>query len=342
MNHKEIAKQIVKHFEDHGLEITPNKVNVGPIVTSYFFEVKDYVHMHLVEIAGKTLRMVLKCPNLCVELAYTEGFISVEMPNKERDIVNFEDYQERFTGLSKLEVFFGLNKKGEAVFADLAGFPHLLIAGQTGSGKSVALHAIVASLTAPMASFNTRYYFIDPKRVEFARYKDEDFICNSIDGGKEIIFSSVEARDALKLLCSYLDQRLENFAKAKAKDFDEYCSMKNIDLQRIVVMIDEFADLMHSEYAKEIEESVCRLAALGRAAGIHLVIATQRPSVDVLTGRIKANIPARLSFALPSSVDSRTILGVSGAENLLGNGDCLFLDPISKEPIRLQAPFIKL
>jgi len=237
-------------------------------------------------------------------------------------------------GDNKLSIGFGKDITGRPIVADLGRMPHLLVAGATGAGKSVCLNVIIASLVATCTPDALQLLLIDPKRVELIEYNGIPHLI------RDCIVDPKLAGGALYELTKEMDTRYERFARAGVRKIEEY-NLENPDdrMPYIVVVIDELADLMLVAPTR-VETSICRIAQLARATGIHLVVATQRPSVDVITGLIKANIPSRIAFAVSSQVDSRTILDMAGAERLLGRGDMLFLPMDAPKPIRVQGALV--
>ncbi|MEN3045615.1 MAG: FtsK/SpoIIIE domain-containing protein, partial [Candidatus Hydrothermales bacterium] len=222
---------------------------------------------------------------------------------------------------------------GAPYFTDLTKMPHLLVAGATGSGKSVFITSIIVSIILKSEPDEVKLILLDPKRVELSRFEGIPYLLTNV------INESKKATQVLKLATNWMEERYKIFAREGVRDIESYNKKVNKKMPFIIIIVDEFADLMLQEKSK-IEYYITRLAQMARAVGIHLIIATQRPSVDVITGTIKANFPVRVSFRLPTVVDSRTILDVAGAEKLLGSGDMLFIPPGKSEPIRLHGAFV--
>ncbi|MCL2487612.1 MAG: DNA translocase FtsK, partial [Oscillospiraceae bacterium] len=266
--------------------------------------------------------------------------VGIEVPNKVRSIVSLRemiDSAEFSMARSKLTVAIGRDIAGKIILTDLADMPHLLIAGTTNSGKSVCTNSMIQSILYKSSPEDVRLLLVDPKQVEFNVYNGIPHLL------VPVVTDARKAAGALGWAVNEMEERYTLFKENHAKDFDSYNqkAVKNYDLAsmpKIVIVIDEFADLMMTA-ASEVEDSVCRLAQKGRAAGIHLVIATQRPSVDVITGVIKANFPSRLALTVASQVDSRTILDSGGADKLLAKGDMLFA-PMGHKPTRIQGCFV--
>jgi S-DNA-T family DNA segregation ATPase FtsK/SpoIIIE len=267
-----------------------------------------------------------------------KSLVGIEIPNATklivglRDLVSNDVFQE-----SQRALFLALGKDvaGKPIYSDLTKMPHLLIAGATGAGKSIAIHSIITSLLYRNSPESLRFIMVDPKRVELTVYnKIPHILAPVITDAKKAILT-------LKWACKEMERRYEVLLKEGTRDIDSYhkkCGGYN-SMPYLVIVIDELADLM-STYPREMESSVVRLAQMSRAVGIHLIISTQRPSVEVITGLIKANVPARIALQVSSQIDSRTILDSSGAEKLLGKGDMLFLTGDIAKPRRIQGPFI--
>jgi len=285
-----------------------------------------------------------------------KGTVGIEIPNQNPVMVRFSQIvkSSKFhSNKFRLPIALGKTISGEVYCADLSRMPHMLIAGATGAGKSVGINTIIASLLFKMHPKNLKFVIIDPKKVELRQYNvlKKHFLAVSPDIKDSIITDPQDAVVALKAVCEEMDRRYDVLAEVGQRNILDYNwkvregkikdneNMVFKTMPYIVVVIDELADLMLTA-SKEVEQPIIRIAQLARAVGIHLVIATQRPSVDVITGIIKANIPARAAYLVASKVDSRTILDVMGADQLLGNGDMLFLPSGSPKPIRLQNSFI--
>ncbi len=313
----------------------------GPVVTRYEYEPAPGIRLSKIsslsdDIALKMrsnyIRIVAPLPN--------KGLVGFEIPNKNRKTVYLRSLVERdeFLNLeSPLAFALGVDTAGNPVYADLAQMPHLLIAGSTGSGKSVCINTIITSIIFRNTPQKVRFILIDPKRIELSLY----------EGIPHLLLPVVKERklavEVLKKAVKWMEYRYTLLAKEATRDIESYNKkMKSEGLEtmpHIVIIIDEFADLILTT-GREVEEPIARLAQMARAVGIHLVVATQRPSVDVITGTIKANFPVRIAFKVPSRVDSKTILDEIGAEKLLGKGDMLFIPPGSSEKVRLHGPLI--
>ena len=287
------------------------------------------------------LALALASPSIRIEAPIPgKAMVGIEVPNatfssvKLRSIIESAAFQ-KMRAKSKLTIALGTGAGGETIVADLARMPHLLVAGATGSGKSVFLNSSICSLIMNNTPDDLQIIMIDPKRVELVTYGGLPHLI------APVVVDVEKAVSALKWLAMEMDERYRKFAKAGARNLEAYNKDRHPgdSLPYIVLFVDELADLMMTAF-DEVEHTLCRIAQLSRATGIHLVVATQRPSVDVVTGLIKANFPTRISFALTSQVDSRTILDSAGAEKLLGQGDMLYLPTDAAKPRRLQGSFL--
>ena len=313
----------------------------GPVVTRYEFEPAPGIKLSRIVALSDDLALRMKVEKIRIVAPLPgKGLIGIEVPNKKRRTVYLSELvsTDEFKKLkSKLAFALGVDTAGYAFYADLAKMPHLLIAGATGSGKSVSINTIITSILFRASPDEVRFLMIDPKRIELSFY----------DGIPHLLLPVVKDRkvagEVLKRAVDWMDYRYRHFARDGVKDIESHNKKARAKgeptLPYIVIIIDEFADLMLT-LGKQIEEPLARLAQMARAVGIHLVVATQRPSVDVITGTIKANFPVRIAFKVASRIDSRTILDEIGAEKLLGKGDMLFIPPGSSEPVRLHGPFI--
>ncbi len=330
------------------------EINVGPVVTQFGVE-PGYIEApgtngHLRPRKVRVSKIYSLANDLALALAAApirieapvpgKSLVGIEVPNADVSLVSLRSVLESDAfrkSKGRLKIALGHNVSGKPVFADLAEMPHLLIAGATGSGKSVCINAIVSSLIFNNGPDAVRLVMIDPKMVELTRYNGLPHLI------APVVVELESAVAALRWVTFQMDERYRKFAAEKARHLEDYnrkmTAQGQDPLPRIVVVIDELADLMMMS-PEEVERSICRIAQMARATGIHLVVATQRPSVDVVTGLIKANFPARISFAVTSQVDSRVILDTAGAEKLLGRGDMLFMAPDSSHLQRLQGCFV--
>jgi S-DNA-T family DNA segregation ATPase FtsK/SpoIIIE len=332
---------IEEKLREYGIEGKVINYFPGPVVTRYEYEPAPGVKLSRIStladdialrMRSNAIRIVAPLPN--------KGLVGFEIPNKHRKTVYLRALIERdeFWGLeSPLGFALGVDTAGNPVYADLSSMPHLLIAGSTGSGKSVCINTIITSIIFRNPPKQVRFIFIDPKRIELSLYEGIPHLLLPVVKDRKL------AVEVLKKAVKWMDYRYKLFAREGTREIQSYNSKVTKNggepIPYIVIVIDEFADLIIST-GREIEEPLARLAQMARAVGIHLVVATQRPSVDVITGTIKANFPVRIAFKVPSKVDSKTIIDEKGAEKLLGRGDMLFIPPGSSEPIRLHGPFI--
>lgn len=313
----------------------------GPVITRYEVEPESGVKIHRITSLGDNIALAMKAQSIRIVAPIPgKGTIGFEVPNSTSAIVYFReiaDSKEYKEFRSRLKMALGKDIAGVPVIADLAGMPHLLIAGATGSGKTVCVNTIIMSLLYSFTPDEVKFIMIDPKRVELAVFNElPHLLCPVVTDAKKV---SV----ALDWVVSEMDSRYELFAKTGVRNIDLYndkaVKESASKLPYIIVIIDELADLMMVAQ-QDIESAITRLAQLSRAVGIHIILATQRPSVDVITGVIKANFPARISFKVASKVDSRTVLDMNGADKLLGRGDMLFMEPGASRPVRAQASLI--
>src|ERR1039458_9494748 len=333
-------------FEVHG-QIT--QINPGPVVTTFEFKPDAGIKYSRITNLTDDLCLALKAESILIERMAGKSTVGIQVPNREREIIwlreNIES-QEFMGSKSKLTLAMGKDINGRIVTADLNGMPHLLIAGSTGSGKSVAINAFIMSILYKATPDQVRLILVDPKRLELGNYEGVPHLYTPI------ITEPKLAANALRNALREMERRLKVLAEKGVRNIDQYNrlfdnSTPNLfedgsearPLPYIVIIIDELADLMMLD-GQNVEASITRLAQMARAVGIHLVLATQRPSVDVITGLIKANFPARMSFRVATKIDSRTILDANGAEALLGRGDMLYLPNGSARVHRLHAPLV--
>ncbi len=341
------ARIIEDTLRDLGAPVRVQETNPGPVVTQFAIEPlvtvsngkEIKVKVSRIRGLADDLALALEARTLRVEAPIPgKGLIGIEVPNPQVSLVALRDVieSEAFAALdSPLRLGLGQDVSGHPAVADLTAMPHLLIAGTTGSGKSVCINSIIAALLLQNTPADLEFLMIDPKRVELTGYNGIPHLHRA-----KVVVEMERVTGVLRWVLEEMDRRYRGFSKAGATNIRDYNervapSLGDKRLPYIVVIIDELADLMMMA-PQETERSVCRIAQMARATGIHLVIATQRPSVDVVTGLIKANFPARIAFNVASSVDSRVILDMPGAEQLLGRGDMLFLPPDAATPLRLQ------
>ncbi len=337
---KENAAIIEKTLESFGITARVVEVNLGPAVTQYALEVALGTKLSKITGLERDLALALAAPTGAIRIEAPipgRSLVGIELPNRSAEFVPLKKMMESETmqtAKSRLAVSLGLDVSGKPVVADIARMPHVLIAGQTGSGKSVCINAFLASILFRSAPTEVKLIMVDPKRVELTGYNGIPHLLAPVIVDPEKVIS------ALRWIMSEMDRRYKLFAEAGARNIDSYNEMSGFQaLPYIVLFIDELADIMLFSPV-EVEDAITRIAQMSRATGIHMVLATQRPSVDVITGLIKANIPSRIAFAVASQVDSRVILDTQGAEKLLGKGDMLYLPPEQAKPIRIQGAFV--
>jgi S-DNA-T family DNA segregation ATPase FtsK/SpoIIIE len=336
---KKNAEKIRKKLDQFGIEVTMHEVNVGPTVIQYTLKPHEGVKLSKITSLKSDIALALAAHAIRIEAPIPgKSLVGIEVPNQHRAIVHLREILEcpEFEkGDSLLKLPFGRDVSGKPIIADLRDMPHMLIAGATGAGKSVAMNSFLISLLYQNSPEDLKMILIDPKRVELREYNGIPHLLTPV------ITDPEKAAIALRWCVSEMNRRYQTCAEKGKRNITDYNSDPAIEdkMSTIVVVIDELADLMMAA-GKEVEASICRIAQMARAVGMHLVIATQRPSVDVITGLIKANIPARVAFAVSSSVDSRTILDSTGAEDLLGKGDMLYLPSGMSKLTRIQGIFI--
>jgi S-DNA-T family DNA segregation ATPase FtsK/SpoIIIE len=347
---------IRRTLENFGIEVEMAEVNVGPTVTQYTLRPAQGIKLSKITALQNDLALALAAHPLRIEAPIPgRSLVGIEIPNRSIVLVRLRSLLERPTfqeSSSRLAFALGRDVAGNPMFADLAQMPHLLVAGATGTGKTIALNNLIVSLLYRNYPEDLKLILIDPKRVELSAY---DSICHLI---APIIVQPEKAIGALRWAVSEMERRfgvLQEFGKRDIDSYNAFCQTRREKRQKsqngsngenlgksmpyIVIIIDELADLMAS-HGREVEGTIVRLAQMARAVGIHLVVSTQRPSVEVITGLIKANITSRMAFQMASQVDSRTVLDMAGAEKLLGNGDMLFLAGNSAKPRRIQGAYV--
>ncbi|HEU3326968.1 TPA: DNA translocase FtsK [Streptococcus pneumoniae] len=347
---KKIVRENIKileaTFASFGIKVTVERAEIGPSVTKY--EVKPDVGVRVNRISNLSddLALALAAKDVRIEAPIPgKSLIGIEVPNSDITTVSFRELWEQSQTKAEnfLEIPLGKAVNGTARAFDLSKMPHLLVAGSTGSGKSVAVNGIIASILMKARPDQVKFMMVDPKMVELSVYNDIPHLLIPV------VTNPRKASKALQKVVDEMESRYELFAKvgvrniagfnAKVEEFNSQSEYKQIPLPLIVVIVDELADLMMVA-SKEVEDAIIRLGQKARAAGIHMILATQRPSVDVISGLIKANVPSRVAFAVSSGTDSRTILDENGAEKLLGRGDMLFKPIDENHPVRLQGSFI--
>ena len=337
MEIEENARTLAKTLED--FHVKANIINAchGPAVTRYELEPAPGVKVSKITNLADDLALSLAAFSVRIEPIPGKSAIGIEVPNKELEGVQLREVLENeafSSAKSKLTVGLGMDIGGQAIFADLAKMPHLLVAGATGSGKSVCVNTLITSILFKAKPDEVKFILIDPKMVELSNYNGIPHLM------VPVVTDAKKAASVLNWAVQEMEKRYAKFAENTVRNMETYNSKFPEDkMFSIVIIIDELADLMMVA-PHDVEDAICRLAQKARAAGIHLVLATQRPSVDVITGIIKANIPSRISFAVSSQIDSRTILDSSGAEKLLGKGDMLFYPVGASKPRRVQGAFV--
>ena len=341
----EKATQLQRTLHSFGVSAKVENISVGPAITRYELKPAEGVRVSKIANLSDDIALNLAAESIRIEAPIPgKQAVGIEIPNKEkesvplRDVIESDEFEDN---KSKLTVALGKDVAGNIVLADIAKMPHVLIAGSTGSGKSVCINTIITSIIFNAKPSEVKMVMVDPKVVELSVYNGIPHLLIPV------VTDPRKAAGALAWAVQEMDHRYNLFAEKGVRDLKGYnatmekCSEEGTigKLPQIVIIIDELADLMMVA-AKEVEDSICRLAQKARAAGMHLVIATQRPSVDVITGLIKANVPSRIAFAVSSQIDSRTILDQVGAEKLLGKGDMLYYPASASKPIRVQGAFV--
>jgi len=345
---REEARVLVEKSAEFGVDGQVTQINPGPVVTTFEFKPEAGVKVARITGLADDLCLAMAAESILIERMPGKSTVGIQVPNHERetiwlrDVVECESFAQ---SKSRLAIALGKDINGRIVTADLASMPHVLIAGSTGSGKSVAINAMIMSVLFKSTPEQVRMILVDPKRVELGMYEGIPHLFTPI------ITEAKLAANALRNAVREMERRLKLLAANHVRNIDQFNKLfehgseylfedvNQEPLPYIIIIIDELADLMMLDRAN-VEESITRLAQMARAVGIHLVLATQRPSVDVITGLIKANVPTRMSFRLATKVDSRTIIDSNGAESLLGRGDMLYLPPGTSRVQRVHAPFV--
>ena len=337
---EEKARLLIKTMQDYGVSARIVGISVGPVITRFEIQPAVGVRINKVTTLTDEIAYALAAKSVRIEAPIPgKSAIGIEIPNDStaqvflRDIIDTQDFRN---AKSPLTFALGKDIAGKVVLGDLAKMPHMLIAGQTGAGKSVCLNCIILSFVYKSAPKDLQMILIDPKQVELSSFDNLPHLF------RPVVKDPKKAAGALRWACTEMDKRYSLMATLHAREIDRYNALQTDEadrLPRLVIIIDELADLMIVA-SKDVEESICRIAQLGRACGIHIIVATQRPSVDVITGLIKANIPSRIAFAVSNGTDSRVILDSTGAERLLGRGDMLFHPNGASKHIRAQGAFV--
>ncbi|HEY4607104.1 MAG TPA: DNA translocase FtsK, partial [Acidimicrobiia bacterium] len=344
---EDTARQLEETLIQHGVDATLTKIVPGPTVTRYEIELAPGVKVNRVSSLSHDIAYALATPDVRILVPIPgKSAIGVEVPNNKRRLVSLGDIlssAEAAVETHPLSVGLGMDISGQSKLLNLAELPHVLIAGATGAGKSSCINSIVTSLLMRTHPEDVRLIMVDPKRVELGQYNGVPHLLT------RVITNPKKANDALKWAVAEMDRRYDLLADAKVRDIEGYrekWDAAGLDPEGfdrfpyVVILIDELNDLMMVA-GREVEESIVRIAQMARAVGIHLVIATQRPSVDVITGVIKANVPSRLAFSVASQTDSRVILDGSGAEKLIGMGDMLVVTAKEPRPQRIQGAWVR-
>jgi len=334
-----LGEKIIRALEQFNIEAKLAEILVGPTVIQFRIQLAPGIKVSRVASLSNDIALAMAVPSLRIEAPIPgKPYVGIEIPNPKRrgiplrTVIENESFQN--TKLM-LPLPFGITVSGDAIVIGLEELPHLLIAGTTGSGKSVFINACIVGLCSMRTPSELRMILVDPKRVEMSIYdRLPHLLTPPVTDAKKAVHT-------LAWAIREMEERYSTFAKARVRNIESFNEkvLPKDRLPNIVIVVDELADLMMTA-PKEVEEYICRLAQMARATGIHLMLATQRPSVNVITGLIKANIPARVAFTLPSNADSRTIIDCAGAEKLLGKGDMLFLSTKNPKPIRIQSPWI--
>ncbi|MGD9677179.1 MAG: DNA translocase FtsK [Vulcanibacillus sp.] len=341
------AKKLESTLNSFGVKVKVTQIHRGPAVTRYEVQPDIGVKVSRIVNLSDDIALSLAAKDIRIEAPIPgKAAIGIEVPNSKISIVSLREVLESktfFESKSKLSIALGRDVSGEPIIADLTKMPHLLVAGTTGSGKSVCINAMITSILFKAKPSEVKLMMIDPKVVELNVYNGIPHLL------APVVTNPKKASKSLKMIVNEMENRYEKFSEKGARDIERYNELVKIEsiernteeqiLPYIVIIIDELADLMMVA-PNDVEESVIRIAQKARAAGIHLIVATQRPTVDVITGLIKANIPSRIAFGVSSQVDSRTIIDIGGAEKLLGRGDMLYLPVGNSKPLRIQGAYI--
>ena len=348
------ARLLEEKCREFSVEGSVVQIHPGPVVTTYEFKPDAGVKYSKITGLADDLCLAMQAESVLIDRIPGKSTVGIQIPNPNRELISMRELLEADAykrSASKLTLALGKTIHGEPFVSDLATMPHLLIAGSTGTGKSVSVNAMLSSILFRATPDDVRLIMIDPKRLELGMYEEIPHLLTPVVVDPKLAANALrwavrEMEERYKTLAAVgvrnIEQYNRNFKLAQAENKGPVLDPKGNEIRAlpfIVVLIDELADLMMVA-SNEVEESICRLAQMARAVGIHLILATQRPSVDVITGLIKANLPARISFRVSSKIDSRTILDGNGAEQLLGKGDMLYLPPASSRFVRLHGPYI--
>lgn len=337
---KKNAQKIEETLESFGIAARVAEVNLGPAVTQYALEIALGTKLSKITTLSNDLALALAAPTGQIRIEAPipgRSLVGIEVPNKTPEFVSLKkilNSEEMKKSKSKLVVGLGLDVSGKPVVANIAKMPHVLIAGSTGSGKSVCINSFIDAILFRASPDEVKFILVDPKRVELTQFNGIPHLLTPV------IYDPLKVISALKWTVAEMERRYKLFAEVGARNVDGYNEQSGfVALPYILIIVDELADIILLAPA-EVEDIICRLAQLARATGIHLIVSTQRPSVDIITGLIKANIPCRIAFNVSSQVDSRVIIDGPGAEKLLGRGDMLFIPPDQAKPTRIQGTFV--
>lgn len=337
---KKNAEVIEKTLESFGIAARVAEVNLGPAVTQYALEIALGTKLSKITTLSNDLALALAAPTGQIRIEAPipgRSLVGIEVPNRAPEFVPLKKIltsDQMKKAKPKLTVGLGLDVSGNSVVDNLARMPHVLIAGSTGSGKSICINSFITAILFRATPEEVKFILIDPKRVELTLYNGIPHLLTPV------IYEPNKVLSALKWAISEMERRYRLFAEVGARNIESYNEMSGfVALPYIVIIVDELADIILLAPA-EVEDTICRIAQLARATGIHLIISTQRPSVDIITGLIKANIPCRIAFNVSSQVDSRVIIDMPGAEKLLGRGDMLYIPPDQAKPTRIQGTFV--
>jgi S-DNA-T family DNA segregation ATPase FtsK/SpoIIIE len=329
---------IERVLNTYGIDATFEDYHIGSAVTTFVFKLPIGTRSQRIVRYRDDLARDLNAPTLRILTSVGASKIGLEIEHADKYAVCYKDLFKTLPEGMDLPIILGEDTYGKPLYADLADMPHLLIAGQTGSGKSVFINSIIATLISKKMPSQVKFMMIDPKQVEFVAYSDIPHLMEPIANNTE------QARGLLDIAVDEMEERFTLFKKYKVKKLSEYQKSTGETLPHIVFIVDEFSDLMmmgNLKTKQEVESKIIRIAQKSRAVGIHMILATQKPLATIVTSLIKANMPARIAFCVATGVDSRVILDENGAENLTGNGDMLINAPsVSSEVIRIQAPWV--
>lgn len=331
----DLADRLEKALDNFGVSAMVENISIGPAITRFELSLKSGTKVNKITSLSEDISLALASKSIRIEAPILgKSLVGIEIPNEKTHMVSFKSVLKTGEkGHKKIAFFIGKDISGSSITVDITEMPHVLIAGSTGSGKSVCINTLICGILYSYSPEEVKLILIDPKVVELSIYNNIPHLVIPV------VTDMKKAPTALSWAVAEMEKRYKTFSMTGAKDIDSYNQKSDVKMYRLVIIIDELADMMLVA-AKEVEDLICRLAQKARACGIHIVCATQRPSVDVITGLIKANIPTRIAFAVSSQTDSRTILDHSGAEKLLGKGDMLYKPVGMSKPVRIQGAFL--